>query len=81
MARYLLRRLTSVFVLLGISAMVFFIMRVAPGGPGAFTEDPRLGKVYQDQQRQEFGSINRCQCNTASGSGRRCRGTSGALCR
>lgn len=56
MYRYLLRRLIqSIFLLLGISAMVFFIMRVAPGGPGAFTEDPRLGKVYQDQQRQEFG--------------------------
>lgn len=56
MYRYVLRRtIQSVFLLLGISAMVFFIMRIAPGGPGAFTEDPRLGKVYQEQQRQEFG--------------------------
>lgn len=56
MYRYVLRRIVqSIFLLLGISAIVFFIMRLAPGGPGAFTEDPRLGKVYQEQQRQEFG--------------------------
>jgi peptide/nickel transport system permease protein len=56
MSRYVLRRtIQSVFLLLGISAIVFFVMRLAPGGPGAFTEDPRLGKVYQEQQRQEFG--------------------------
>jgi len=56
MYRYVLRRLVqSIFLLLGISAMVFFVMRIAPGGPAAFTEDPRLGKVYQEQQRQEFG--------------------------
>ncbi len=56
MYRYVIRRLfQSIFLLLGISILVFFIMRIAPGGPGSFTEDPRLGKVYQEQQRQEFG--------------------------
>ncbi len=56
MYRYILRRVfQSALLLLGISAMVFFIMRIAPGGPATFTDDPRLGKVYQEQQRQEFG--------------------------
>jgi peptide/nickel transport system permease protein len=56
MYRYVLRRLVqSVFLLLGISAMVFFIMRIAPGGPAAFTGDPKLGKTYRDQQIKEFG--------------------------
>lgn len=56
MYRYVIRRIIqSIFLLFGISAMVFFIMRIAPGGPTSVTGDPRLGKTYMEQQREEFG--------------------------
>jgi peptide/nickel transport system permease protein len=56
MLRYVIRRsVQSIFLLLGISLMVFTVQQIAPGGPESFTEDPRLGKEYGERLRQEFG--------------------------
>jgi len=54
--RYIVRRIIqSIFLLLGISLIAFVIPRLAPGGPAAVSEDPRLGREYMEQQRREFG--------------------------
>lgn len=56
MLRYVIRRsIQSVFLLLGITIVAFTLPRLAPGGPVAFAEDPRLGREYVAQQRREFG--------------------------
>lgn len=52
MWRYLLRRLLqSIPLLLGISAISFFLVHLAPGGPIAAYENPRMGAA--DRQRLE----------------------------
>lgn len=56
MTRYIIRRLIqSFFLLLGITALSFTLQHLAPGGPAAFNEDPRLPPDYAQQQRHEFG--------------------------
>lgn len=56
MARYLVRRsFQSLFLLLGISLLSFFMMRLAPGGPTQFYDDPRISPAFRQQQRQAFG--------------------------
>lgn len=43
MKRYVIRRtIHSIFLLLAISVIAFLLMRVAPGGPIQFFEDPRV---------------------------------------
>ena len=56
LARYIVRRLLhSVLLLLLISVLSFVIMRVAPGGPAQFAEDPRIGPEYREILRESFG--------------------------
>ena len=56
MTRYIIRRLIqSVFLLLGITILAFVLQRLAPGGPESFTEDPRLGREFAEQQRRDLG--------------------------
>jgi peptide/nickel transport system permease protein len=55
-AQYLIRRsLQSLLLLIGVTVMTFTIMQIAPGGPDAFNEDPRLSPEYRQQVREEFG--------------------------
>jgi peptide/nickel transport system permease protein len=56
MTQYLIRRsLQSVLLLLGVTVMTFTHIRIAPGGPDAFAEDPRLSPEYRQQQREALG--------------------------
>lgn len=56
MTRFIIRRvIQSIFLLIGISAVAFFIQRLAPGGPQAFTQDPRLPPEYWEEQRRDLG--------------------------
>jgi peptide/nickel transport system permease protein len=56
MTRFIIRRLIqSCFLLIGISIAAFVLLHIAPGGPTAFAEDPRLPKEYAQQQRHDFG--------------------------
>jgi peptide/nickel transport system permease protein len=54
--QYLIRRsFHSVLLLIGVTVMTFSIMRIAPGGPDAFNQDPRLSPEYREAVRREFG--------------------------
>ncbi len=56
MARFIVRRvIQSVLILFGVATLNFMVMRLAPGGPEAFSEDPRLPADYAAQQRRELG--------------------------
>jgi peptide/nickel transport system permease protein len=56
MTQYLIRRgLQSVLLLVGVTIMTFTVMQLAPGGPDAFNEDPRLSPDYRAQQREALG--------------------------
>ena len=49
LTRYVVRRLIqAVFLMLLITLLNFVIMRLAPGGPAQFAEDPRIGHEYRD---------------------------------
>lgn len=56
MTRYLVRRsIQSVFLLLGISILSFGLMRIAPGGPAQFYDDPRISPEYRAALKRSFG--------------------------
>ena len=56
LARYVVRRLIqSVGLLLLITVLSFGIMRLAPGGPTQFLDDPRIGPEYRAQVLESFG--------------------------
>jgi peptide/nickel transport system permease protein len=54
--RYIIRRsLHSVLLLLLISILAFSIMRLAPGGPTQFLDDPRISPEYRAALLESFG--------------------------
>src|SRR3954462_10706509 len=56
MTQYIIRRaIQSIFILLGVTTMTFLLVHLAPGGPGAFTENPRLPPGYAKQYRHDLG--------------------------
>jgi peptide/nickel transport system permease protein len=56
LARYVVRRsLHSVLLLLLVTVLSFSIMRLAPGGPAQFLDDPRIGAEYREQLLESFG--------------------------
>jgi peptide/nickel transport system permease protein len=56
LTRYVVRRsLQSVGLLLLISLLAFSIMRLAPGGPAQFMDDPRIGSEYREALRESYG--------------------------
>jgi peptide/nickel transport system permease protein len=56
LARYIVRRsLQSVGLLLLITVLSFGIMRLAPGGPAQFLDDPRIGPEYREILLESFG--------------------------
>lgn len=56
MTRYIIRRtIQSMFLLLGITVISFTIMRLAPGGPVAFLEDPKMRPEVLAEIRRSFG--------------------------
>ena len=56
MTHFIIRRLIqSFFLLLGITLLAFVLQRLAPGGPAAFTENPRLPASYAAEQRHVLG--------------------------
>jgi peptide/nickel transport system permease protein len=56
LARYIVRRsLQSVLLLLLITVLSFAIMRLAPGGPAQFLDDPRIGPEYRERLLESFG--------------------------
>jgi peptide/nickel transport system permease protein len=56
MAQFIVRRLIQAFFLvLAVTAMVFFVQRIAPGGPAQFNEDPRQSPDYAAQVRRDLG--------------------------
>lgn len=56
LARYVVRRLLqSVGLLLLISVLSFSMMRLAPGGPAQFLDDPRIGPEYRATLLESFG--------------------------
>jgi peptide/nickel transport system permease protein len=56
MTHFIIRRLIQSFLLLLVITFIGFgIMRLAPGGPAAFTENPRLPPSYAVEQRHLLG--------------------------
>ena len=56
LARYVARRsLHSALLLLLITVLSFSIMRLAPGGPAQFLDDPRIGPEYREALLDSFG--------------------------
>ena len=56
LARYIVRRLLhSIGLLLLITVLSFGIMRLAPGGPAQFLEDPRIGPEHRARLLESFG--------------------------
>src|SRR5436190_12044201 len=56
LTRYVVRRLIqAVFLMLLITLPNFVIMRLAPGGPAQFAEDPRIGPEYREQMLEAYG--------------------------
>lgn len=56
LARYIVRRsLQSALLLLLITVLSFAIMRLAPGGPAQFLDDPRIGPEYRERLLESFG--------------------------
>jgi peptide/nickel transport system permease protein len=56
LGRYVARRLIqAVFLMLLITVLNFVIMRLAPGGPAQFAEDPRIGPEYRAQMLEAYG--------------------------
>lgn len=56
MTRFIIRRLLQSFLLLlAITFVSFVLLHLAPGGPAAFSENPRLPKEYAIEQRHVLG--------------------------
>jgi peptide/nickel transport system permease protein len=56
LTRYIVRRLIqTVFLMLLITLLNFVLMRLAPGGPAQFAEDPRIGPEYREQMLRSYG--------------------------
>lgn len=56
LTRYVVRRLIqTVFLMLLITVLNFVIMRLAPGGPAQFAEDPRIGPEYRELMLEAYG--------------------------
>jgi peptide/nickel transport system permease protein len=56
MKRYVIRRaIQSVFLLLAVSIISFTLMRIAPGGPVQFFEDPRVTPERVRQLQHQLG--------------------------
>jgi peptide/nickel transport system permease protein len=56
MTRYIIRRsVQSLFILLGVMTLTFLVVHLAPGGPNAFAQDPRLPPDYARQYRHQLG--------------------------
>ncbi len=56
MAHYALRRvIQSIFLLLGVTVLTFFIQRMAPGGPVMFFENPRMRVADMRAIEESFG--------------------------
>jgi len=56
LTRYVVRRLIqAVFLMLLITVLNFTIMRLAPGGPAQFAEDPRIGPEYRAIMLESYG--------------------------
>jgi peptide/nickel transport system permease protein len=56
MTHFIIRRLIqSIFLLLIVSMIAFFVQEIAPGGPEVFTENPRLPASYAAEQRHLLG--------------------------
>jgi peptide/nickel transport system permease protein len=56
LTRYVVRRLIqAVFLLLLITVLNFVIMRLAPGGPAQFAEDPRIGPEFRAIMLESYG--------------------------
>jgi peptide/nickel transport system permease protein len=56
LTRYIVRRLIqTVFLMLLITVLQFVIMRLAPGGPAQFAEDPRIGPEYRAIMLESYG--------------------------
>jgi peptide/nickel transport system permease protein len=56
LTRYVVRRLIqAVFLMLLITVLNFVIMRLAPGGPAQFAEDPRIGPEYRAIMLESYG--------------------------
>jgi len=56
LTRYVVRRLIqAVFLMLLITVLNFVIMRLAPGGPAQFAEDPRIGPEYRAAMLEAYG--------------------------
>jgi len=56
LARYIARRsLHSALLVLLITVLSFSIMRLAPGGPAQFLDDPRIGPEHRELLLESFG--------------------------
>jgi len=56
MSHFIIRRvIQSFFLVIAISALTFVLIRMTPGGPAQFNEDPRLPPEYAERARREFG--------------------------
>jgi len=56
LTRYVVRRLIqAAFLMLLITVLNFVIMRLAPGGPAQFAEDPRIGREYAAIMTEAYG--------------------------
>ena len=56
LTRYIVRRLIqAVFLMLLITVLQFVIMRLAPGGPAQFAEDPRISNEYREAMLESYG--------------------------
>src|SRR5579875_3146487 len=56
MTHFIIRRIIqSIVLLLVVSMIAFFLQQVTPGGPAAFTENPRLPASYAQAERHLLG--------------------------
>lgn len=56
MTQYIIRRsIQSVFILLGVATFSFILVHLAPGGPEAVVEDPRLPPDFAQKYRHDLG--------------------------
>ena len=56
LTRYVVRRLIqAVFLMLLITVLNFAIMRLAPGGPAQFADDPRISPEFREIMLESYG--------------------------